>query len=217
MIPDELKASAQSEQLCEELEKAANTGDAVGVSSLLLEYKNNPQKYDSDMFNLLVGNALWVSCEMGHVECVKLLQPLSRPTDMFHAIMGACNYGHQKVVEFLLTVYTWENAATKKDALLCAVSSGSVEMAKYMLTHATHKKHRNEALGEASTTKNQEMFDLLYPLSNPQAALDLMDKNPEATDDDKSMLRDEIAHRQNLAINKALGTTPEKPVRKNKI
>lgn len=44
-----------------------------------------------------------------------------------------------------------------------------------------------------------------------------MGKNTEATDDDKQMLKDEIGRRQKLAINKALGTTPEKSLRKNKI
>lgn len=219
MVTKKLEESATQlcENLCDELETAAHKGNLAGVTQLLNEYKNNSQKYDPEIFKLMVGNALWRSCEVGHLECVKILQPLCRKEDMFHAIMGACNYAQKNVVEFLLSVYKWENAATKKNALLCAVSSGSFETVQYILTHVTNEAHRNEALCNASIIKNREIFDLLYPLSSPQVALNFMDKNPEATEDDKQMLKDEIARRQKLAINKALGTIPEKPVRKNKI
>lgn len=44
-----------------------------------------------------------------------------------------------------------------------------------------------------------------------------MDKNPEATDDDKSMLRDEIARRQHHLLTQAVGDTERKSARKTKI
>lgn len=219
MVTKKLKENVTQlcENLCDELEAAAEAGNLAGVTQILNEYKNNSQKYDPDIFKLMVGNALWRSCEMGHLECVKMLQPVCPKKDMFHAVMGACNYGNIQTLDFLLSVYKWENAATKKDALLCAVSSGSIETVKYMLNQTSNKTHRNEALCEASTTKNRKIFDLLYPLSSPQVALNFMEKNPEATEADKQMLKDEIARQQKLTINKALGTTRAKAVRKNKI
>lgn len=210
-------ATQLCENLCEELEKSAEAGNLAGVTQILNEYKNNPQKYEPDIFKLMVGNALWRSCEMGHLECVQMLQPVCPKKDMFHAVMGACNYGNTQTLDFLLSVYKWENSATKKDALLCAVSSGSIETVKYMLNQTRNKTHRNEALCEASRIKNQEIFDLLYPLSNPQSALHFMDNSPETTDDEKQMLKNEIARRQNMVISEAIGKTVGIPSRKNKM
>lgn len=219
MVTKKLEDNATQlcENLCDELEAAAEAGNLAEVTQLLNEYKNNSQKYDPDIFKIMVGNALWRSCEMGHLECVKILQPACRKKDMFHAVMGACNYGNTQTLDFLLSVYKWENAATKKDALLCAVSSGSIETVKYMLNQTSNKTHRNEALCEASIIKNREIFDLLCPLSSPQVALKFMDKNPEATEDDKQMLKDEIAQQQNIMLSEAIGETVAKPGRKNKI
>jgi ankyrin repeat protein len=196
-----------TQELCNKLAADAKQGDLASVTSLIQEYQNNPQKYNSETFDILVVNALWRSCENGHLECAKILQPFSKGKCRY-ALHAACENADREIVEFLIPFQDWSDSFGRKCALFKAVEGGSLDVVKLILPHVPSKTQRTEALREACKSNNQAIFDLLYPLSNPQSALKYMENRKTVTEEEKQMLKDAItAEQQNKVLSEAVGET----------
>lgn len=208
-----------SHELCQEMGAAASLGDSEQITQLLNEYEQNQDRYDRCVVHLLVGDTFRKSCEKGYVDCAKLLLPyVNQNNHIFHALLGACKNGHTQVLDFLLPLYKWESAYTKKTMLCNAVLGQSIETVKTVLPYVTSKTHRTEALREACKIKNQEIFDVLYPLSNPQSALKYMENRKTVTESEKQMLKDAItAERQHVLLSQAVVATTRRHTRTMKI
>lgn len=195
-----------TKKLCNELTSSAKQGDCAAVTSLIQEYQSNPQKYNSETFDILVVNAFWRSCEQGHLECAKILQPFSGKSAGAHSLYAACQNGDKEMVEYLIQFHDWSNNFIRKCALFKAVEGGSLDVVKLILPHVPSKTQRTEALREACKANNQAIFDLLYPLSNPQSALKYMENRKTVTEEEKQMLKDAItAEQQNKVLSEAVG------------
>jgi len=195
-----------TQTLCNKLSSSAQQGDLASVTLLLGEYQSNPQKYNSETFDILVLNAFWRSCENGHLECAKVLQPFSRETSGQHALYAACANADKDMVEFLITCHDWSDDFGRKCALISAVDGGSLDVVKLILPHVPSKTHRTEALREACKYNNQAVFDLLYPLSNPQSALKYMESRKTVSESEKRMLKQAVtADQQNKVLSEAVG------------
>lgn len=195
-----------TQTLCNKLASSAKQGDLASVTNLLGEYQSNPQKYNSETFDILVLNAFWRSCEQGHLECAKILQSFSRENAGRYSLCVACQNGDKNMVEYLIQFHDWSDDFGRRIVLLNAVESGSLDVVKLILPHVPNKPHRTEALRDACKYNHQAIFDLLYPLSNPQLALKYMEKRKEVTEEEKQMLKDAIAaEQQNKVLSEAVG------------
>jgi ankyrin repeat protein len=77
----------------------------------------------------------------GHIECVKLLIPVSNPKDRYSsALQLAARHGHTQCVELLIPV-------------------------------SNPKAHNSYALQEAAVHGHTQCVELLYPVSDPMVAL----------------------------------------------
>lgn len=195
-----------TQTLCNNLSSSATQGDLASVISLIGEYQSNPQKYNSETFDILVLNAFWRSCENGHLECAKILQPFSRETSCVHALYAACSNADEDMVKFLIPFHDWSSEFSQKCGLISAIDGGSLDVIKLIVPHVKSKTVRTEGLREACKANNRAAFDLLYPLSNPQSALKYMENRKTVTEDEKQMLKDAIAaEKQNKVLSEAVG------------
>lgn len=195
-----------TKKLCDELVLVAKQGDHASVTNLLKDYQDHPQKYDRATFDVLVVNAFWRSCEQGHLECAKSLQPFSRQSAAAHSLYAACQNGDKEMVKFLIPFHDWSNNFIRKCTLFKAVEGGCLDVVKLILPHVPSKTQRTEALREACKANNQAIFDLLYPLSNPQSALKYMESRKTVTEEEKQMLKDAItAEQQKKVLSEAVG------------
>lgn len=196
----------ETQILCNELSSSAKQGDLTAVTSLIQDYQSNPEKYNSRAFDVLVVNAFWRSCEQGHLECAKILQPFSHENAGRYSLCVACQNGDKNMVEYLIPFHDWNDDFDRRIVLLNAVESGSLDVVKLILPHVPNKPHRTEALRDACKYNHQAIFDLLYPLSNPQSALKYMENRKTVTEEEKRMLKDAItAEQQNKVLSEAVG------------
>lgn len=79
--------------------------------------------------------------------------------------------GHTECVRLLIPVSDPRDYNT---ALWLASGSDSVECVKLLLTVADPKHKDSQALVSAVVRKNQEIIDVLYPVSDPDKALEDM-------------------------------------------
>ena len=213
----EMELRDASKILCEEITTAAKTGNILDLEALLKKYNDNPTQYDSNAFGGLITNAFWRSCEHGHVKCTKKLHGLmlNRKERLGYGLEAACFRGHANMVEFLIPMLKAEECLNTSKILIKSIQGGSIDVVKIVLPYVKNKVSRTKGLREACKYNNQAIFDLLYPLSNPQSALDSMEKS-NAPHKETEMLRAEIARRQNIAISQAVGEGVNR-VRKSKI
>lgn len=196
----------RSHDLCVEMDAAASVGDANLIIQLLNDVEENPYRYNQCVVRGLLANTFRRSCENGYVECANILLPYVDDPHIFHALLEAGRNGHTQVLEFLLPLYKWENAYTKKAVLCATVSGQSIKAVKTVLPYVTSKTHRTEALRVACQGNNHDVFDVLYPLSNPRSALKYMEKRKTVTEREKQMLKDAItAQEQKNILTQAVG------------
>ena len=208
----------RSHDLCQEIDAAASVGDAAHIIELLNDYEQHYDQHNDCVMRVLLGNTFRSSCENGYVECAKIFLPYVDAPHIFHALLGAGRNGHAQVLELLLPLYKWPSAYTKKSVLCATVSGQSIKAVKTVLPYVTSKTHRTEALRVACQVNNQDVFDLLYPLSNPSSALKYMENRKMVTEREKQMLKDAItAEQQKKILTQAVGDTNARSTRPLKI
>ena len=148
-----------SRKIDQELVSAAQAGDAAKVSSLLA-YGANPRSKKS--------GALVAAGENGHVECVRLLLPVSdaKAAESL-ALRVAANYGHAECVRMLLPLS--DAKAENFYALRSAACSGHVECVRMLLAASDAKAMNSYALQLAAANGHAECVRLLLPVSDPAA------------------------------------------------
>lgn len=127
------------------------------------------QEYQYDM------NALDAAATRGHLECVKLLIDLFDPkkTQSFPLQMAAAN-GHVECVKFLISL---SDPLSFDMCLRKTIGPKPNPCFAVMLGVANPAHDDSLPLRLACEYGNQEMFDALYPLSNPISALEKMKLN----------------------------------------
>lgn len=112
---------------------------------------------------------LWEAAKHGNADEVRRLIPISYCAKWnSNPLMNAVRNGHAECVELLIPV---SNPKDYNTALWFASGHDSVECVKLLLTVADPKHKNSQALQSAVVHGNQEIVDLLYPLSDPDVAL----------------------------------------------
>lgn len=112
---------------------------------------------------------LWEAAKQGNVDEVRRLIPISHCADWnSRPLINAVYGGHVECVRLLIPV---SNPKDYNKALWFASGRDSVECVKLLLEVADPLHNNSQALQSAVIHKNQEIVDLLYPLSDPDAAL----------------------------------------------
>lgn len=109
--------------------------------------------------------ALWWAAEKGHTECVRLLIPVSDMTRC-QALKSAANYGHTACVELLKDV---SNLNENAEALCLAAGNNHIECVRLLLTVMDAKWGNQAALFSALQKGYAPIVELLLPYSDPNA------------------------------------------------
>ena len=112
---------------------------------------------------------LWDAAHNGNLEEVRRLIPISY-CDKWNskALINAARKGHAECVRLLIPV---SDPKDYNSALWFASGADILECVKLLLTVADPKYKDSQALVSAVIRKNQDIVDLLYPLSDPDKAL----------------------------------------------
>ena len=111
----------------------------------------------------------------GHLDIVELLIPLSNPDyERSQALYEAFNEGYTDIIKRLIPVS--DCAARGSNFLWMAVSLGDKEIVGLLLPKCNPKDHKSQALQRAAflcgnMNKGHDIFEMTYPVSDPQAAL----------------------------------------------
>lgn len=99
--------------------------------------------------------------------------PHMQSDDIFHVLIFAVT---QKKSDFVLTAQPYLSENRKGDLFALAVECRCINMVCALLPLSDPKFNHSCALQMASAIQHQEIFDLLYPLSQPTKALTVMKK-----------------------------------------
>ena len=115
---------------------------------------------------------LWDAASEGNVEEVRRLIPISYCANWnSQPLINAARNGHTECVRLLIPV---SNPKDYNTALWFTSGTGNVECVKLLLTVADPKHDNSRALVAAVIRQRQDVIDLLYPVSDPDAALQQM-------------------------------------------
>ena len=146
-------------EIDQELVDAAEAGASAKVSALLA--KGAAPMCDSSQ-------ALQLAAKNGHVECVKLLLPVSDPqADEWYALRAAAHAGHVECVRLLLPMS--DAKARDSQALRYAAHYGHVECVRMLLPASDAKAGESLALRLAALNGHAECVRLLLPVSDAKA------------------------------------------------
>lgn len=117
------------------------------------------------------GSALMWTVNRNRPLCTALVAEKTDSEHVSRATLMAAEWGRTQCLECLISLCSKD---TLNQALEDAAYGGSVEAVRMLLKHADPLANRSSALRWASYVGHQGVFDLLYPISDPQAALDTM-------------------------------------------
>lgn len=109
------------------------------------------------------------------------------------AVRVANEYGYSDIVEFLVCNASIPNS---QRLLTEAVFHGHLECVKWMLSVADPKVDNSNPLAVAVLQGHDDSFELLYSVSNPQAALFSLQNNPMYDADEWYVLEERIRKEQ---------------------
>lgn len=127
------------------------------------------------------------------------------------AVRVANEYGYSEIVEFLVCHTSIPNV---QRLLNQAVFHGHLECVKWMLSVADPQVDNSSPLAVAVLQGHDDIFELLYPVSNPQEALFALQKNAAYDVDDWIMLEQRIQHDQREKLASVVSHGCDKQIKK---
>lgn len=113
-----------------------------------------------------INKALNMAANFGKIPALKFLLPFQKKP-INEALEGGVLYNHLSVVELLAPLCLLDDNA----AIEYACSKNDVPAVEILLSHAKPQKQCSKGLAWACFMENEEMIDLLYPLSDLQLTL----------------------------------------------
>ena len=148
----------EEKSLSEKIIEAVIIGDTKQLSTLISKSKNITSRIEYT-------KALWHASENGHVECVKLLIPISSPKDNSdYALYLSSKNGHAECVKILIPVS--RPMANNSIALQSAANNGHTECVKLLTSSSDKKVCQVSSLYLSAYNNHQECVKLLLPYSN---------------------------------------------------
>lgn len=157
------------------------------------------------------------AAEYGSLECLEALKSVSDMTaNDAEALMRATKSGHMQCVHFLWnkSIPTFNSRGHK--ALVVAATKGHKNIVDYILERGIDPTFKySMPLQVAALNGRQEIVDLLYPLSNPHEALNVLRSKNETQRSCWQWFEDLcMAHDQKMVIEHEIQTTQLVSVRK---
>jgi ankyrin repeat protein len=142
------------------LNDAATVGDVVAVKQAL---EDGADALAND------SRALFMAVEYGHVECARLLIPVSDPlAHASKALLSAAELGYAELVMLLIPVS--DTLSNNSCALTLAAANGHAECVRMLIPVSDPKAAQSSALREAAERGHGECVGLLLPVSEKWAA-----------------------------------------------
>lgn len=120
-------------------------------------------------------SALHAAAGNNHIECVKLLLPGSK--EVGRQLCLAIQNHYNNCAQLLLDDCLQKDTSDMKEwALHTAVEFGNTEAVKMLLPYVDPSIKGSQALAMTVFGENQECFELLYPLSDPDSAFKFVEQ-----------------------------------------
>lgn len=133
--------------------------------------------------------------------------------DLFRTLIYAVT---DKQQDFTLAVFPYLSEQHRGEIFDLAVEARNNDIVRALLPHSDPLFNHSCALQMASATQNQDIFDLLYPVSEPLKALKVMKKHSRAFE--YRMLEERIEQlKTQKALNKAVKKVTPKSTLARKI
>lgn len=120
--------------------------------------------------------ALSIAAEEGHLGIVEILYKNADPSARTTALCHAVKEGRLSVVQYIAESF-FSSGISSFDItknLWDAICKKYNSIAKLLIPFADAKLHHSKAIQMASYMQNEELFDLLYEISDPHEALSFM-------------------------------------------
>lgn len=138
--------------------------------------------------------AFYVAAHKGHLDIVKHILPLMNTDDRARAFFEAAGSGHDDIALLLKEGYVhrrkYDDAAY--EAFLDCAMDGHLRTMKLLIPFVDPMKNNSEALGISCFHQKRDVFDFLYPLSDPPMALLALNADSSVPDDKKTFLTERI-------------------------
>jgi len=146
--------------------------------------------------------ALSWSIANGKEQWVQRFIGLEGALDNQHDVLKlAIQTRHQLIIDIILTHVSSANS----EVLCAAVRTDDINVVRKILPMCNPKDQSSSALQEAVAFQNQEIFDLLYPLSNPQEAWECIRKDSWFDAHQRKMIKSRLdVDRQKAKLEKAV-------------
>lgn len=169
--------------------------DAQAFAEILSHLHNSIKlKLDEHTYEELLKTA----ASSGSVECFEYLQPhVSKPIVYADALNSAAENGHLTMVQHIASLV---GEYDKEEALCMAVLYNRVDVVHYLLPLCNPKNKSSKFLAAASAERHTDLFELLYPLSNPENALGYLQSTFANQPESWEMLEQRILHDKLLAV-----------------
>lgn len=121
------------------------------------------------------GSSVWMAAHNNHQECVKCLLPRSHVSDISASQLMKLFIVEKKID--LLKLLAEHQKYVPNILMRLLVENGNVQCFTILLPFCSVQENNSQLLALAVVRQNHEMVDLLYPLSNPHDALELLRTN----------------------------------------
>lgn len=112
---------------------------------------------------------LIIAAASGNIQCFEFLQTyVAEPTVYSDCLNTAAEHGHLDMVKHISPLV---GEYAQEEALCMAVLYNRVDVVDYLLPRCNPKNQSSKFLAAAAAEGHTELFELLYPLSDPENAL----------------------------------------------
>lgn len=162
---------------------------------------------------VLGSRALLLACQGGHLQCVELLLPLASIEDCQTVSQLVAEHGHPESLKLLV-----EHDPDFAPMLLVHAVTGKNLQTATVLSELTNPKYKDSlALQWAVVTGQKDMVDILFPVSDPEAALFCIQKQHADRPQRWTWFYDRVMETQKQKILSEIGeglVASERPKRK---
>lgn len=168
-------------------------GDVNGLKRILSDI-HSTRRLNDDTYQALMQTA----AKSGSVACFAYLQQyVAEPTLYSDALNSAAEKGHLTLVQHIAPLV---DAYSQEEGLCMAVLYNRIDVVHHLLPLCNPKNQSSKFLAAAAAEGHTELFELLYPLSNPEDALRYIQRKFPTQPDHWAMLEQRIVRDKLLAV-----------------
>ena len=178
---------------CDAIRKSIKNGDFKTFHKIFADLQSDNYFNENSYQEYMI-----MAAASGNLQCFECLQPyVSEPTVYSDALNNAAEKGHLTLVQHIAPLV---DAYSQEEGLCMAVLYNRIDVVQHLLPLCNPKNQSSKFLAAAAAEGHTELFELLYPLSNPEDALRYIQRKFPTQPDHWAMLEQRIVRDKLLAV-----------------